>query len=57
MKKVRFSVEQAKKVGFDKVEKKALRMLRKDFTGNWRKAEVIADVDEDQLVFVLKEDN
>lgn len=57
MKKVRFSVEQAKEMGFDKIEKKALRMLRKDFTGNWRKAEVIADVEGDQLIFVLKEDN
>lgn len=53
MKRVRFSVEQAKEVGFDKVEKKALRILRKDFTGNWRKAEVIANVDGDQLIFVL----
>lgn len=55
MKKVRFTIEQAKELGFDKVEKKALRILRKVFTGNWRKAEVIADVDGDQLIFVLKE--
>ena len=55
MKRVKFSIEEAKEIGFDEIEKKALKMLKEGFTGDWRKAEVTATVDGDQLVFVLEE--
>lgn len=54
MNKIYVEIEEAKELGFKTVEKRVLAQFRKDYKGDWKKAEIIADVEGDKLVYELK---
>ena len=54
MNKIYVKIEEAKKLGFKAVEKRVLAQFKKDYKGDWEKAEIIADVEGNKLVYELK---
>lgn len=57
MNKIYVEIEEAKEHGFKKVERKVLAQFKKEYKGDWKKAEIIADVEDDRLVYTLNEND
>ena len=54
MNKIYVKIEEAKELGFKAVEKRVLAQFKKDYKDDWKKARIIADVENDRLVYELK---
>lgn len=54
MNKIYVKIEEAKELGFKAVEKRVLAQFKKDYKGDWKKARIIADVENDKLVYELR---
>lgn len=54
MNKIYVKIEEAEELGFKAVEKRVLAQFKKYYKGDWKKAEIIADVEDGRLVYELK---
>lgn len=48
---IRFTLEEAKQMGLNKLEKKAMKKLKTMYQGLWSKAVVNADIIDDEIVY------
>lgn len=52
--RVTYSIEEAHEKGLKALEKDALKQLRADYEGDWKKARIIADIEGDKVTYTVK---